>query len=141
MKVGCVITNAMPSPLARRLAIPFASLIPIGAIIFAFALGPSPERYVADFVAHDGSPAARRVLLEKAGPRAVPALVRRIVQPSMRHRAEAIAYLGDVRARPAVEALRRIAGSLDEAPDIRARAADAAAAIERSGGLSSVGAP
>lgn len=131
----------MPVPFDRRLVIPFASLIPIGAIAFAFSLGPSPEKYVADFVAHDGPPEVRRALLEKAGPRAVPALVRRIVQPSMRYRAEAIAYLGDVRARPAVEALRQIAGSPDEPPAIRARAADAAAAIERSGGFSVVGAP
>lgn len=116
---------------ARKFVIPSASLLPLAAVVFAFSLGPSSEKYVADFCVHEGPPEVRRAWLVKAGPEAVPALVRRIIQPSMRHRAEAIAFLGDVRAPSAVEALRRIADSPTEPADIRERAAAAAAAIAR----------
>ena len=118
-------------PFSRRLAIPLASLLPIAAIVFAFSLGPSPEKYVADFCAHNGSPEARRALLELAGPRAVPVLVRRIVQPTMPHRAEALAFLGEVHPKQAVEALRRIAESPTETPEIRARAQAVAATLAK----------
>lgn len=140
-------STAMSSPsVVRRLAIPVASLVPTAAIIFAFALGPSPEKYVADFCAHEGTPEARRVWLEKAGPRAVAALVRRIVGTSTCHQDEVLDFLGRVRAKSAMEALRRIASSPTEAPEIRARAAAAAAALAKENGgpqsgLSSVGSP
>jgi len=119
----------------RRWAIPLASLVPLAAIAFAFSLGPSPHRRVADYLRSDAPDAERRAALESAGPEAVWALAQRVVERDLPRRAEAIQFLGTAGEPRVLWALERVLNSDAESPEIRKTAFEAALAVDRRRGL------
>jgi hypothetical protein len=119
----------------RRWTIPLASLVPLAAIAFAFSLGPSPHRRVADYLRSDAPPAERQAALASAGPEATWALAQRVVERDLPRRAEAIAYLGRVGGPRIVWALERVLASDAETPEMRKEALEAALSADRRRGL------
>ena len=119
----------------RRWAIPVASLVPLAAIAFAFSLGPSPHRRVADYLRSEAPASERLARLESAGPEAVWALAQRVVAPGLPHRAEAITCLGQAGQPRVLWALERVLASDAESAEIRKTAFEAALAVDRRRGL------
>lgn len=127
----------MPGPqsLLRRWAIPLAALAPTFAIIFAFSLGPSPHKHIADYLRSPDPAAQRLARLDAAGEGIVGAMAERIQEPNLPRRDEAIAYLGRAADRRALPALERLIQADTETAQIRKLAFDAALAIDRRRGL------
>lgn len=119
----------------RRWAIPMAATIPAFAIAFAFSLGPSPRKVVADYLRSDAPAEQRIAALEVAGEGVVRALAERIHEPGLPHKREAIAFLVDRADPQALPALERVCSSPEEPPAIRKQALEGALAIDRSRGL------
>jgi len=124
-----------PQSLLRRWAIPLATLPVLCTVVFAFSLGPSPRKSVADYLRSPAPLSQRTARLQAAGDGVIVALAERIHETTLPRRDEAIAYLGraaDYRAMPALE---RLLNTAKESPEIRKMAFEAALAIDRSRGL------
>lgn len=119
----------------RRYAIPLAALVPAATIAFAFALGPSPRKVAANYFTAEGTPEARRALLDAAGPKVIPAIAERIVESGLPHRAEAIAYLEQSHDPRAMAALEKLLGDDRADPELRKAAFEAVVEIDRRRGL------
>jgi hypothetical protein len=95
-------------PPRHKWALIIATCIPIAACIFAFSLGPSPEKLLKQFYLESGGEPARRQLLLKAGDRIVPLVIGEVAHKDMPHRRDAIAFLGEGRYRAALGVLELI---------------------------------
>jgi len=119
----------------RRWAIPMAATIPLCAIVFAFSLGPSPRKIVADFLRSDASAEVRTAQLDAAGDGVIRALSERVNEVDLPRRDEVIGYLGKSADPRALSALERLLASPLEQPEIRKQAFEATLAIDRRRGL------
>lgn len=103
----------MPRPQSffRRLAIPLAALPVTLATVFAFSLGPSPHKAVANYLASDAPKAQRLAQLNAAGDGVAVVLAERINDVDLAHRAEAIAYIRNSDSPRAQLALQKLSNT------------------------------
>ncbi|MCB9652533.1 MAG: hypothetical protein H6729_00175 [Deltaproteobacteria bacterium] len=88
-------TSRRPKAFPRRWVIPLAMLVPLGAIVFAFSLGPSEEKRLEAFYLSKSDAEASRVLAS-LGPVVVPSVAANLARDTARypHRSLSIEFLG-----------------------------------------------
>jgi hypothetical protein len=111
----------------KKAVIPLVSTIPVLAILWAFSLGPVPEKRVINFYE---STEASTAALEPVRAQVVPIFVGDLAKPDLAHRAEVIRFVGNGRHPEAIAVLGRIAADANEPVAIRDEARQA---IERIG--------
>jgi len=103
----------------KNWVIPIASAVPILAIIYAFSLGPMPQKVLRDSI--DGGDPAE----------VVPVLVTEMSAKDMARRRYAVEYLGRLKDSSALPALEAVLTDAREADYLRADALTAIHAIDR----------
>jgi hypothetical protein len=123
-----------PMPSRHKLALGIAVSIPLATCAIAFSLGPSPEKRLVDFYSMKNE----HVTLElaRSGEAIVPLLVSEVRKKELPNRTDAIRFLGNRRAKPALPALEAIVADESEHDEIRAGALEAILLIDRTRGLS-----
>lgn len=109
----------------KKAVIPLVSAIPVLACLWAFSLGPAPEKRVINFYA---SEEASTAALEPMRAQVVPIFLGDLQARDLVHRAEVIRFVGAGRHPEAINLLSRIASDEQEPASIRAEARQA---IER----------
>ena len=112
-------------PWRHRLALGIATSIPLLASLFAFSLGPSPEKRLAHFY-DDVEPST-------PGPganSAVPKVLIEVAKKDMPRRREAIRFIAESRARSALPVLETIVQDEGEPEETRADALKAISSID-----------
>lgn len=121
-RAGSTDRATTPRRFGRTWAIPFAALIPTAAVVFAFSLGPTDEKFVYDFEHHAGPAAERETSLDDASPRVWTVLLREAQRPDFAHREEALELLVERRVDGVHQLLETIAASRSESEAMRAHA-------------------
>lgn len=106
----------------RTWVIPFAALIPLAAVVFAFSLGPTAEKYVYDFERHAGPAVEREARLDAAGREAWTVLLKEVGRKGFAHREEALDFLAKRRVDGVRGLLEQISTNATESPSMRAHA-------------------
>lgn len=100
----------------KKAVIPLVSAIPVLACVFAFSLGPAPEKRVLNFYQN---PSGEVTALEPYRSEVVPLLLADLPNKTQAHRAEVIQFVGAGRHPEAVVLLGKIAADGTEARAIR----------------------
>lgn len=113
-------------PWRHRLALGIATSVPLLASVFAFSLGPSPEKKLVQFYDEP----ARTRSGQFAGGNGTPRVLLEVARKEMPRRREAIRFIGETRARSALPVLEIIVNDETEQDDTRADALTAISTID-----------
>jgi hypothetical protein len=110
--------------------LPVAFLVPLLAVGFAFALGPSPRKVIAQLEGTSLTDSQVADVLRTGPAGTYGVLTERVSDRAWSFRAPAIEVLGETAYRPALPVLLQIANDGSEVDPIRRAAKDAVHAIE-----------
>jgi hypothetical protein len=117
-------------PRRHKLALAIATAMPLAAIVFAFSLGPAPEKAMAEFYTRQAPEETLTEPLVRAGAGIVPVVIREIFNKEMPRRRYAIQFLGEQHHRDALPALEAILSDETELDYFRADALQAISEID-----------
>lgn len=118
-------------PRRHKLALAFATAIPLAAIVYAFSLGPAPEKALVEFYTREAPEETLTEPLERAGDDIVPVVIREIANKQMPRRRYAIKFLGEQNHKEAIPALEVIANDHTEQDYFRSDAKEAIEQLSR----------
>jgi HEAT repeat protein len=117
-------------PRRHKQALGIATAIPIAACLFAFSLGPAPEKALAQFYSQQAPEELLTKPLAGAGREIVPVVLRELPNKEMPRRRYAIQFLGEGKYRDALPALEAILDDESEQDYFRADALEAISSID-----------